>query len=88
MITPIIIPITTTQTRDCIIQEGVRYCESQNVSHKDVGIVFGVVALFSIYCGLVVYAVTNSDTGNEFEWIFFWTIVFPLMLGSVILLVN
>lgn len=86
MVTPIIIPITNTRTRDCIIQEGVRYCESQNASPKDVGIILGCVALYFVYVGLVFYFVEKSDTYNQLEWVFFWAMIVPLIVGSVVLL--
>jgi len=86
MTTPIIIPITNTRTRDCIIQDGVRYCESRNVSPHDVGVILGGIALYFIYCALAIYFVTQSDTYNEAEWILFWTILVPLIVGSAVLL--
>ena len=47
---PIIIPIASHSVRDCIIQSGVRYCESAPLNHNSVGwLLLGFLALVLWY---------------------------------------
>jgi len=46
MIQPIIIPMNNVREVNCIIQEGVRYCEKKDLGKKEGGIIaFGVLGL-------------------------------------------
>lgn len=55
---PIIIPINTTHTVDCITSSGKTYCERSDVNPRDAGfLIIGSVVWFSILMYLIVKCV-------------------------------
>jgi len=64
--TPIIIPIQNTKVVDCIVQDGVRYCEKTDITTHEGGLIaLGLVVMFLwiamwIWIGIKVEEYTNS----------------------------
>lgn len=83
MAVPIIIPMTNTRTRDCIVQEGVRYCESQPMSNHDLGMLFLLMLVLIAWFGFWTWCSTETEMG-------FWALAIafclPLAVGALILL--
>lgn len=57
--TPIIIPVNT--TRECIVQDGTRYCEHKDISKKDLGLAGGILL------GIILWSIFWIWVGHTFD---------------------
>jgi hypothetical protein len=84
MPTPIIVPITNTRTRDCIVQDGQRYCEDTDLTPREVGfIIIGVVVL-TAYLGFLMWL--NLDKDIPISKVLVLGIALPLLVLSLFLI--
>jgi len=87
--TPIIIPMNTTTKVDCIIQEGIRYCEKQDISSHEGGIialsVAGAILWFMFWFWL---GIKLDDEYNIFPLttVFLGGLVLPAIITGIVLL--
>lgn len=85
---PIIIPITNTQTRDCIVQSGTRYCEDSKITRNEgkaiAGIVVGIILWVALWIWIsekIEYAYNIDSLATEILGIF----VLPAILLLIFL---
>jgi uncharacterized PurR-regulated membrane protein YhhQ (DUF165 family) len=52
MNTPIITPVIINNTKECIIQNGVKFCEDQDITNKEIGVVLLSTLGFFMYVAL------------------------------------
>lgn len=81
IVAPIIMPIHTTHIRDCIVQDGVRYCEQSNMTQKDIGVVCLVAFLALVWMFFWIWISERSifvALGGA--------VGLPLLLGSLYLI--
>lgn len=73
-------PINTTRaTRDCIVQDGVRYCEKKDMTRKEIGLLsFSIIAIILWIALWVWIGVVIEDRYGIFG--------FPIAISGTILL--
>jgi hypothetical protein len=61
--TPIIIPINNTREVNCIVEQGVRYCEKKDFSKQEVAVVFlglSIIILWLMFWGWLSFRVEDT----------------------------
>ena len=82
--TPIIVPITNTQVKNCIVQAGVRYCEDQPTTKKDISYLsFGLVGLFIWFAFSFWFGMKIGEKTNTFE--LFWILGIGFVIPALII---
>lgn len=84
MIQPIIIPITNTKKVNCILEEGIRYCEDNPRSDKEVGYILLLVVL---YMGWIAFCLWLGEKLNEIYCEDHFVVTVPIMAGFIIPLI-
>lgn len=79
----IIIPMHTTRTRDCVVVEGKRYCESQDIDKGDVAWVAGLFLLWLVLVGVGVWWDDKRYDTN----MALWATMSPFILGPIAALI-
>ncbi len=81
--TTIIIPVQTTKEVNCIIQEGVRYCEKEDVTSQELGFLLLAIAAIIIWAFFWAWFSLEKDI----IWLFpIMAIIAPLLIGGLILI--
>ena len=89
-ITPIIVPVNNTKEENCIIQDGVRYCEKKDITPKEVGYIFLSFVAFALWIALWFWISFKID---EMFGIFpltttiFGGVILPLFIAGIILVI-
>jgi hypothetical protein len=59
--TTVIVPTHTTKTVDCIIQDGIKYCEKTDLTNQETGVVFIGIAVLIAYMVFLGYLTEEFD---------------------------
>lgn len=76
-----VIPVQNTKTVHCIIQEGIRYCESTPVTRQDLGEIFIITSLLIVYLGFLGWLTVENDSFTYF----FAGIFIPMFVAGLIM---
>lgn len=82
MAVPIIMPMPVTQKRDCIVQEGIRYCESNPLTKHDLGWMSVIMLVVILWFGFWAWLGIEKDWGM---WAMAICFLVPFALGSLLL---
>jgi hypothetical protein len=80
---PVIMPIVTPihHTKECIVVQGKKYCEDQDISLKDGGIILLATAFLIAYIISICYVLDNDHPLIAFLMVFG-----PLVVGGILFL--
>ncbi len=81
--TTIIVPVQTTKEVNCIIQEGIRYCEKKEIPKEEVGYGLLFIALFFAWVIFWAWFAAEKDKGM---FALFCGLFAPLIIGGLILI--
>lgn len=85
MPTPIIVPVyNPPRTINCIVQDGIRYCENQPITQEDEKMIGGTVLLFVVWILVFIYLIIEQ---YDKTWMTILWICVPFVgLGLVLIL--
>lgn len=84
---PIIIPITNTSVRDCIIEAGKEYCESSPADPKMIGIVLLCLVVFGLWSALMMW-VSDKFFNESIGFIMATVFGLPLLVIGLVLIIS
>jgi hypothetical protein len=71
-------------SRDCIIHEGIKYCEEIGKTSAELGLFLIAIALYLAFVFSVAEFLINRDVG--ISWVFFWVSLLPAILLGLFLI--
>jgi len=80
----IIVPMNNTVKVDCIVQDGVKYCENTDLTSQEGGYALLLTAGILIWIFGWMYLMIEHDVHPAI--VTFFALIFPLLLGALILL--
>ena len=83
--TPIIVPVTNTQVRDCIIEAGKKFCETSDMNPQEFGFVLlgviGIIVWLSLW-----FWISDRFFDLDFAVLIGGSIVLPLTIAGLLLI--